>query len=207
MPWGGHEMPVSPTPVILCSAAFSKIFLFYISIEPMSNAVTVSHEPRWRDSAIQIHISILPQTLLPSRVPQNIEQSSMCSIVSPCWSSILNNSVTFLIMWHKDVWSPNMLTTLRHSAQKHLFLWCSMEKLMHSLRDFVLFSSMMLSWDFLQGYIWLCVFALQANYKIHVPRKIGSHWTTDWSFSNCKWWPIGRRWDHFCGWFWIKELE
>ena len=31
-----------------------------------------------KDSAIHIHISIVPQTPLPSRLPCNIEQSSMC---------------------------------------------------------------------------------------------------------------------------------
>ena len=31
-----------------------------------------------RDSAIYIHVSILPQTCLPSRLPHNIEQSSLC---------------------------------------------------------------------------------------------------------------------------------
>ena len=29
------------------------------------------------DSAIHIHVSILPKTLLPSRLPHNIEQSSL----------------------------------------------------------------------------------------------------------------------------------
>ena len=30
-----------------------------------------------RDSALNIHVSILPQTSLPSRLPHNIEQSSL----------------------------------------------------------------------------------------------------------------------------------
>ena len=37
-----------------------------------------------------IHVSILLQTLLPSRLPHHIEQSSMCYTVGPYWSSILN---------------------------------------------------------------------------------------------------------------------
>ena len=41
-----------------------------------------------RDSAIHIHVSILPQTPLPSRLPHNIEQNSLGSIVGPCWLSI-----------------------------------------------------------------------------------------------------------------------
>ena len=38
-----------------------------------------------RDSAIHIHVPILPQTPLPSRLPHNIEQSSLCCTVGPCW--------------------------------------------------------------------------------------------------------------------------
>ena len=43
-----------------------------------------------RDSAIHIHVSILPQSPFSSRLPHNIEQSSMCYTVGPCWLSILN---------------------------------------------------------------------------------------------------------------------
>ena len=48
------------------------------------------------------HISILSQAPLPSRLPQNIEQSSLCYAVGPCWLSILNISVYMSI--------PNSLT-------------------------------------------------------------------------------------------------
>ena len=57
-----------------------------------NNAVTVSSEQR-KDSAIQTHIWILPQTPLPSRLPHDIEQNSMCSTVGPCWLTILNIAV------------------------------------------------------------------------------------------------------------------
>ena len=46
-----------------------------------------------RDSAIHIHGSFLPQTPLPSRLPHNTEQSSLCYTVGPCWFSILNMAV------------------------------------------------------------------------------------------------------------------
>ena len=46
-----------------------------------------------RDSAIHIHVSILPQTPVPSRLPHNIEQSSLCCAVGLCWLSILNIAV------------------------------------------------------------------------------------------------------------------
>ena len=37
-----------------------------------------------RDSAIHIHVTILSQTPLPSRLPHSIGQSSLCSTVGPC---------------------------------------------------------------------------------------------------------------------------
>ena len=56
---------------------------------PINNAVIVSGEQQ-KDSATHIHVSILPPTLLPSRLPHNIQQSSLCSTVGPCLLSILN---------------------------------------------------------------------------------------------------------------------
>ena len=44
-----------------------------------------------RDSAI--HVSILPQTLLPSKLTHNIEQCSLSYTVGLCWLSILNIAV------------------------------------------------------------------------------------------------------------------
>ena len=46
-----------------------------------------------RASAIHIHVFILPQTSLPSRLPHNIKKSSMSSTVDTCWLSILNTEV------------------------------------------------------------------------------------------------------------------
>ena len=54
-----------------------------------NNIVIVSGE-QWRDSAIHIHVSILLQTPLPSRLPHNMEQSSMCYTVGPRQLSTLN---------------------------------------------------------------------------------------------------------------------
>ena len=39
---------------------------------------------------IHIHISILPQTHLPFRLPHNTEQSSMCYTIGPYWLSIIH---------------------------------------------------------------------------------------------------------------------
>ena len=47
----------------------------------------VSRE-QWRNSAVRTHISILPQTLLLSRLPHNPEQSSLCCKIGPYWLSV-----------------------------------------------------------------------------------------------------------------------
>ena len=77
---------------------------------------------QWRDSAIhiQMHVSILPQTPLPSRLAHNIEQCSMGYTIDPCWLPILNiavctwpsqspslslppgNHVSFLSLWVRE---------------------------------------------------------------------------------------------------------
>ena len=66
---------------IYLSEFIKKIFLtFYFALEYSrltNNVVMVSGEQQ-RDSAIHIPVSILPQTPLPSRLPHDIEQSSLC---------------------------------------------------------------------------------------------------------------------------------
>ena len=42
---------------------------------------------------VYIYVSILLQTPLPSRLPHDIEQSSMCCTIDPCWLSTLNIQV------------------------------------------------------------------------------------------------------------------
>ena len=67
-------------------------FLLCIGAQPINNVVIVSGE-QLRDSVIHIHVSILPQTPLPSRLPDNINQNSMCYTVGPRWLSILNTAL------------------------------------------------------------------------------------------------------------------
>ena len=62
-------------------------FLFYIEVYLINNVVKVSCEQQ-RDSTIYKHVSFLPQTSLPSRLPHNTEQSFLCYTVGPCWLSI-----------------------------------------------------------------------------------------------------------------------
>ena len=52
----------------------------------------IAADDQLRDSAVHIHVSTFPQTLLSSRLPHNIEHSSMCCTVDPCWLSILDTS-------------------------------------------------------------------------------------------------------------------
>ena len=64
-------------------------FLFYIGAWSSNNVVIVPGEQQ-RDSAILIHVSILPQTPVPSRLRHNVDQSSLCYTAGPCWLSTLN---------------------------------------------------------------------------------------------------------------------
>ena len=68
-------------------------FLFCIGVWPINNVVIVSDEPQ-RDSAIHIHVSILPGSPLPSRLPHNFEQSCLCYTAGSWWESILNIAVS-----------------------------------------------------------------------------------------------------------------
>ena len=77
----------------ICGVAQSQTRLKRLSssssrLYPINNIVIVSGAQQ-SNSVIHIHVSIL-QTPLPSRLPHNIEQSSLCHTVSPCWLSILN---------------------------------------------------------------------------------------------------------------------
>ena len=94
---------------------------------------------RWtaRDSAIDIHVSILPEIPLPSRLPHNIEQSPMCYTVDSGWLSMLNISVctcpsqTPLLSPspHSSPWQPQ-----GHSLSLRLsLLWVHLH---HFLSDF-----------------------------------------------------------------------
>ena len=73
--------------------AFYFFFYFILGYSHLTNGVVIVSGEQGRDSAIHIHVSFLPQTPLPSRLPHNIEQSSLCYIVGLCWLSILNTEV------------------------------------------------------------------------------------------------------------------
>ena len=83
---------------------FKKKTFNFIS-EPVNNAVIVSRGQQ-RDSAAQIHVSILPQTPLPSKLPYNAEQTSLCCTVGPCLSSILN---TVWTSWSQTLYPLSLI--------------------------------------------------------------------------------------------------
>ena len=56
----------------------------------MINNVVLVSGVQQSDSVIHIHVSLLFQILFTCRLLQNIEQSSLCYTVDPCWLSILN---------------------------------------------------------------------------------------------------------------------
>ena len=64
-----------------------KLFILYCGIQQINNVMIVSGEQQERN------VSSLPQTPLPSRLPHNTEQSTLCYTVSPCWLSIFNTAV------------------------------------------------------------------------------------------------------------------
>ena len=56
----------------------------------MINNVVIVSGVEQSDSVIHIHVSILFQIAFPFRLFHNVEQSSLCYAVGPCWLSILN---------------------------------------------------------------------------------------------------------------------
>ena len=66
--------------------------VFFMVYSQLANVIVSSEN--WRYPAIHTHVSILSQTPLPYRLPHNIEESSLCYTVGPCWLSILN-----MVVW------------------------------------------------------------------------------------------------------------
>ena len=77
-----------------------------------SNVVIVSGE-QGRDSAMHIHVSILPQIPLPSKPPHNIEQSSLCYILVgyPLYTGVFIGNKT------KHVVKTQKITTASHKMK------------------------------------------------------------------------------------------
>ena len=98
--------------------------LFYFRIQLINN-VTAS-DGQQRDSAIHIHVSILPQTPLPSRLPHHSKKSSLCYTVGPCWLSILNTVLCACRSQTPELsLSPILLHPLAPSNHKFILQVCA----------------------------------------------------------------------------------
>ena len=64
----------------------------------MINNVVLVSGVQQSDSVIHIHVSILFQILFPFRLLQNMEQSSLCYTVGPCWLFFLKYKFLFLYL-------------------------------------------------------------------------------------------------------------
>ena len=64
-------------------------FILILHWEYKINNVLISGVQQ-SDSLVHIHVFLLCELLFPSRLLQNIEQSSLCYTVGPCWLSIFN---------------------------------------------------------------------------------------------------------------------
>ena len=56
----------------------------------MINNVVLVSGVHQSDSVIHVHVSVFFQIHFSFRLLQNIEQSSLCYTVGPCWLSVLN---------------------------------------------------------------------------------------------------------------------
>ena len=67
-------------------------FYFVLGYSELTKNVIVTDEQK-RDSVIHVHVSVLPQTPLLSKLSHSFEQSSLCFREGPCCLSILNTAV------------------------------------------------------------------------------------------------------------------
>ena len=80
----------------------------------LTNNVMIVFSEQQRDSAIHTRVSIVPQTLFPSRLPHIIEQGSTCYIVGPFKCS----SVYLFIPNSPDILCPHPFRS------NHKFVLC-----------------------------------------------------------------------------------
>ena len=78
-----------------------------------------------------MHVSILPQTPLPSRLLHNIEQSCLCYTVSPRWFSILNIAVCTKVLAGAPPMARNAPEWARAGHLEELSLICERSVLSH----------------------------------------------------------------------------
>ena len=72
-------------------------FLFCIGVQPI-NSVVIVYDGQQRDSSIRYPCIHRPPNSLPSRLPHNTKQGSLCDTVGPCWIPILNIAACICIL-------------------------------------------------------------------------------------------------------------
>ena len=84
----------------------------------LTNDVVIVLGDLWRDSANHTHVTILPQTPLLPRLPQNVKQCSLCYTVGPCWLSILNTAgcACFICSLYTLLWQQSTVADLAKAA-------------------------------------------------------------------------------------------
>ena len=85
----------------------------------INNAVTGDQQ---RDSATHMQVSILPQTPLPSRLPHDIEQSSLCYSVNLCWLFLLNIAFYLILIIFFHIMAAHMLMEYRMDTNLYSFI-------------------------------------------------------------------------------------
>ena len=108
--------------LILIFKCASFIFLAYVGAQPISNIVIVSGEQQ-RSSATHIHVSILCQSPLPSRLAHNTEQGSLCYAVGPCWLMQISLSFRYNVVnrsWDDCHWKDSCSSFPRGSRHSGL---------------------------------------------------------------------------------------
>ena len=119
--------------VIHCSFSYSNGTLFYPSFflyfvlgySQFTNNVVIVPGGQQRDSAIHTHVSVLFQTPLPSRLPHNIEQSSMCYTIDPSSLSILKIAICFYPDSYSLEWGEDFNADTSPSASSTYLSDCS----------------------------------------------------------------------------------
>ena len=142
-------------------------FLFYIGVYPINNVVIVSGAQQ--SNSVHTHVSLLPQAPVPSRLPHNIEQSSLCYTAGPCWLPFLNIAVctcqpqTPCLSLPSTL--PSLVTISSFAKSVSPFLFCKYVHLYH----FFLYSAY--KWCMIFLFPCLSSLSMTISRSIHVAAK------------------------------------
>ena len=112
--WTMYRSPIFHVVSVHSGVVFVNIpfhFILMLNWEYKINNVLISGVLQ-SDSLVHIHAFLLCEVPFPSRLLQNIEQSSLCYTVRPCWLSIFNRDMC--------VYSTPKLLTVCTTSYFHL---------------------------------------------------------------------------------------